>query len=54
MTMIPQMRLGIADDLLIGGVAGIPVNHENDSLSSFIRLIWEPGHKLNKYTPNNL
>lgn len=45
MTMRPQMRLGIADNLLIGIVVGIPVSRENERLSSFVRLIWEPGHK---------
>lgn len=45
MTLRPQMRLGIADDLLIGIVAGIPVSRENERLSSFVRLIWEPKHK---------
>ena len=45
MTVRPQMRLGIADNLLIGIVAGIPVSRENQRLSSFARLIWEPGHK---------
>ena len=45
MTMRPQMRLGITDNLLIGIVAGIPVSRENERLSSFVRLIWEPGHK---------
>lgn len=45
MIMRPQMRLGIADNLLIGIVAGIPVSRENERLSSFVRLIWEPGHK---------
>lgn len=45
MTIRPQMRLGIADNLLIGIVAGIPVNRENQRLSSFLRLIWEPKHK---------
>ena len=45
MIMRPQMRLGIADNLLIGIVAGIPVSRENDRLSSFVRLIWEPEHK---------
>lgn len=45
MTMRPQMRLGIADNFLIGIVAGIPVSRENERLSSFVRLIWEPGHK---------
>ena len=43
MTMRPQMRLGIADDLLVGIVTGIPVSRENERFSSFIRLIWEPG-----------
>lgn len=45
MTVRPQMRLGIADNLLIGIVVGIPVSRENERLSSFVRLIWEPGHK---------
>lgn len=45
MTMRPQMRLAVADNLLIGIVAGIPVSRENERLSSFIRLIWEPKHK---------
>ncbi len=45
MTIRPQMRLGIADNLLIGIVAGIPVSRENERLSSFVRLIWEPAHK---------
>ena len=44
MTIRPQMRLEIADDLLIGIVTGIPVSRENERLSSFIRLIWEPGN----------
>ena len=44
MTMRPQMRLGIADNLLIGIVAGIPVSRENERFSSFLRLIWEPKH----------
>jgi len=45
MTIRPQMRLGIADNLLIGIVAGIPVSRENERFSSFLRLIWEPKHK---------
>lgn len=44
MTIRPQMRLEIADDLLIGIVAGIPISKEEERLSSFVRLIWEPGH----------
>lgn len=45
MTMRPQMRVGIADNLLIGIVAGIPLSRTNERLSSFVRLIWEPKHK---------
>lgn len=45
MTIRPQMRLGIADNLLIGIVVGIPVERENERISSFLRLIWEPGHR---------
>jgi hypothetical protein len=46
MVIRPQMRLGIADNLLIGIVGGIPVvRREEQRLSSFVRLIYEPGHK---------
>lgn len=45
MTMRPQMRVGIVDNLMIGIVGGIPVSRENERLSSFLRLIWEPKHK---------
>ncbi len=41
----PQMRLGLAENLLVGIVAGVPVWSENQGLSAFVRLIWEPGHK---------
>ena len=44
MTIRPQMRLGIAENLLIGIIAGIPVSRENERLSAFVRLIWEPKH----------
>lgn len=42
MTIRPQMRVGLADNLLIGIVAGIPVKRENQRLSSFVRIIYEP------------
>ncbi|GJM59601.1 HAEPLYID family protein [Persicobacter diffluens] len=42
MTIRPQMRLGITDDLMIGIVTGIPVSRERQRLSTFLRLIWEP------------
>lgn len=44
MIVRPQMRLGIADNLLLGIVAGIPISRENERISSFVRLIWEPKH----------
>jgi hypothetical protein len=45
MTIRPQMRLGITDNLLIGIVAGIPIRRENERFSTFLRLIYEPRHK---------
>lgn len=45
MTIRPQMRLGISDNLLIGIVVGIPVKREKERFSSFLRVIYEPGHK---------
>lgn len=45
MTIRPQMRLGIADNLMIGIVAGIPIKRESERFSNFIRLIYEPRHK---------
>jgi hypothetical protein len=45
MVIRPQMRLGLADNLLVGIVAGIPVARENQRFSTFVRLIYEPGHK---------
>ena len=45
MTIRPQMRVGLADNLLVGIVSGIPISRKNERLSSFVRLIYEPGHK---------
>lgn len=45
MTIRPQMRLGISENIMIGIVGGIPVRRENQRMSMFTRLIWEPGHK---------
>lgn len=41
----PQMRVGLADNLLIGIVTGIPILTEKQRFSTFIRLIYEPGQK---------
>lgn len=49
MTIRPQMRVGLADNMLIGIVTGIPINREHERFSSFIRLIYEPGHAKSKY-----
>ncbi len=40
----PQMRVGVTDNLLIGIIAGVPVNRSQERFSSFVRLIWEPPH----------
>lgn len=45
MTIRPQMRVSIADNLLVGIVTGIPIKRENERFSTFIRLIYEPGHR---------
>lgn len=43
MTIRPQMRLAMADNLMIGIVTGIPISRENERFSTFLRLIYEPG-----------
>ncbi|MCW3169830.1 phosphoribosylformylglycinamidine synthase [Chryseobacterium sp. 09-1422] len=45
MTIRPQMRVGITDNVMVGIVTGIPIKRENDRFSSFLRLIYEPKHK---------
>lgn len=45
MTLRPQMRLEVTQNLLIGIVTGIPLTRETQRFSSFIRLIYEPKHK---------
>lgn len=42
MTVRPQMRVQIAEGMLIGIVTGIPIKKENERLSTFLRLIYEP------------
>lgn len=41
----PQMRVGLAENLMVGIVTGIPINRDRESLSSFVRIIYEPGFK---------
>lgn len=45
LTLRPQMRISLADNLMIGVVAGIPSKKGEERLSSFFRLIYEPSHK---------
>lgn len=45
MTVRPQMRLGIAENLLVGIVTGVPVSRDTERFSTFLRLIYEPGHR---------
>lgn len=42
MIIRPQMRVGLADNLMVGIVPGIPVSMESRRLSAFLRLIYEP------------
>lgn len=44
MVIRPQMRLEINESLMLGIVAGIPIERENQRFSTFLRLIWEPEH----------
>ncbi len=44
LTIRPQMRVAVTRKLLVGIVTGIPINRENERFSSFLRLIYEPGH----------
>ena len=44
-TLRPQMRLGITDQLMLGIVTGVALGSENERLSMFLRLIYEPKHK---------
>ncbi len=43
--MRPQMRLGIADNMLMGIAVGVPLNRERERLGFFLRMIYEPGSR---------
>lgn len=45
MTVRPQMRVSLADNLMVGVVTGIPIFRETERFSSFLRLIYEPRHR---------
>lgn len=44
-TFRPQMRLGLAENLMVGIVSAIPVGQADSGLGSFLRIIYEPGFK---------
>ena len=44
MTVRPQMRVEVTKKIIVGIVTGVPVGRENQRFSSFLRLIYEPGH----------
>lgn len=48
MVIRPQLRVGISESALIGIVAGIPIERENERFSAFVRLIYEPPHREHK------
>lgn len=48
LTLRPQMRVAIKDNLVLGLVAGIPTNRTYEGFSGFARLIYEPPHKDKK------
>jgi len=43
-TLRPQMRLGITEQMMLGIVTGISLGNQNERLSMFLRLIYEPKH----------
>lgn len=54
MTIRPQMRLEITQQTMLGIVAGIPIERENERMSFFARLIWEPKRsKEQKWSTSN-
>ncbi|AQG82465.1 phosphoribosylformylglycinamidine synthase [Spirosoma montaniterrae] len=50
--MRPQLRVGVTSNLLLGIVTGIPLSRQEQRLSSFLRLIYEPAHKNRKPVQN--
>ncbi|MGM0946253.1 MAG: HAEPLYID family protein [Bacteroidota bacterium] len=44
-TLRPQMRVGLAENLMIGIVSAIPLGQPNNGLGSFVRIIYEPGFR---------
>jgi hypothetical protein len=49
----PQLRLGIAPNLLLGILVGIPTRR-SDGMNAFLRLIWEPPHSSKILKPRSV
>ncbi len=45
MTIRPQMRVEVTEQVMVGLVAGVPISRENERFSTFFRLIYEPKSK---------
>ncbi|MFT2008728.1 HAEPLYID family protein [Pontibacter sp. 13R65] len=50
MVIRPQMRLVIHESLMLGIVTGIPISRTSERLSSFVRLIYEPGSRKSHHS----
>ena len=44
MTIRPQMRVAITNNVMVGIVTGVPISRSTERLSSFLRFIYEPAH----------
>ncbi|MCC5919552.1 MAG: phosphoribosylformylglycinamidine synthase [Cyclobacteriaceae bacterium] len=44
-TLRPQMRVALAHNLMLGIVSGIPTNRQQRGISTFARIIYEPGFR---------
>lgn len=44
MTVRPQLRLSMADNMILGIVVGVPIEREKERFSGFLRWIYEPSH----------
>jgi hypothetical protein len=41
----PQMRVGLSENLMVGIVTGIPITGQDENISAFMRIIYEPGFR---------
>lgn len=48
LTIRPQMRINLTNNILVGIVAGVPIKREKERFSSFLRIIYEPPHRVHK------